>query len=252
MPIRASPSIAALKEMPCASAHAWICSAPAWVRLTCFLTFASESRRRLDLLITSPTVIYRVSKISGEMIEIDNPSELFLAERSVDVAGASIFPSLEGTRPILVEVQALVSNANFGTPQRNVNGFDLRRLAMLLAVLEKRLKLPMGMKDTFVNLVGGLRIDDPAADLAVIGAIASSALDKPIPKNMILIGEVGLAGEVRSVSQLEKRLIEAQTLGFKSAIVPKYGFNKINQALDKIKFHQVNSVRQAFDIIFPR
>jgi len=188
---------------------------------------------------------------SRGLIEVTNPSELFLAERSVDVAGTAIFPSLEGTRPILVEVQALVSNANFGTPQRNVNGFDLRRLSMLLAVLEKRLKLPMGTRDTFVNLVGGLRIDDPAADLAVIGAIASSALDKPIPQDMVLIGEVGLAGEVRSVSQLEKRLIESQTLGFKSAIVPKHGFKKASQSPNKMKYYQVDSVKQAFSIIFP-
>ena len=188
---------------------------------------------------------------SEGLIEIENPSELFLAERSVNVAGSTIFPSLEGTRPILVEVQALVSNANFGTPQRNVNGFDLRRLSMLLAVLEKRLKLPIGTRDTFVNLVGGLRIDDPAADLAVIGTIASSALDKPIPQDMILIGEVGLAGEVRSVSQLEKRLIESQTLGFKSAIVPKFGFKKANQTPQNMKYYQVDSVKQAFGIIFP-
>jgi len=188
---------------------------------------------------------------SQGLIEVENPSELFLAERSVNVAGSAIFPSLEGTRPILVEVQALVSNANFGTPQRNVNGFDLRRLSMLLAVLEKRLKLPMGTKDTFINLVGGLRIDDPAADLAVIGAIASSALDKPIPQNMILIGEVGLAGEVRSVSQLGKRLIESQTLGFKSAIVPNFGFKKTSQTPTNMKYYQVDSVKNAFEIIFP-
>ncbi|MFC1536120.1 magnesium chelatase domain-containing protein, partial [Candidatus Neomarinimicrobiota bacterium] len=188
---------------------------------------------------------------SKGLIEVENPSELFLAERSVNAAGSAIFPSLEGTRPILVEVQALVSNANFGTPQRNVNGFDLRRLSMLLAVLEKRLKLPMGTRDTFVNLVGGLRVDDPAVDLAVIGAIASSALDKPIPRNMILIGEVGLAGEVRSVSQLEKRLIESQTLGFKSAIVPKFGFKKTSQPPGNMKYYQVDSVKNAFEIIFP-
>ena len=188
---------------------------------------------------------------SRGLIEIENPSELFLAERSVNVAGSAIFPSLEGTRPILVEVQALVSNASFGTPQRNVNGFDLRRLSMLLAVLEKRIKLPMGTRDTFVNLVGGLRIDDPAADLAVIGAIVSSALDKSIPQDMILIGEVGLAGEVRSVSQLEKRLIESQALGFKSAIVPRFGFKKTNQSPNKMKFHLVDSVKKAFKVIFP-
>jgi len=185
------------------------------------------------------------------LLEVDNPSELFLAERSTDVAGSAIFPSLEGTRPILVEVQALVSNASFGTPQRNVNGFDLRRLSMLIAVLEKRLKIPMGMRDTFVNLVGGLRIDDPAADLSVISSVASSALDKNISNNFVLIGEVGLAGEVRSVSQLEKRLIESESLGFTDAIVPKFGLNKSDIPLSKLKLHQISTVRQAFNIIFP-
>jgi len=188
---------------------------------------------------------------SEGLIEIDNPSELFLAERSIDVAGSAIFPSLEGTRPILVEVQALVSNASFGTPQRNVNGFDLRRLSMLIAVLEKRLKIPMGTRDTFVNLVGGLRIDDPAADMSVICAVASSALDKPIANNIVLIGEVGLAGEVRSVSQLEKRLKESESLGFSTAIVPKFGINKTDELSTKIKLHQVDSVRRVFNILFP-
>jgi DNA repair protein RadA/Sms len=143
---------------------------------------------------------------SNGLIEVKNPSELFLAERRDDISGSTIFPSLEGSRPILVEVQALVSNANFGTPQRNVNGFDFKRLAMLLAVLEKRLGTHMGTKDVFVNLVGGLKVDDPAADLAVITAVASSARDKLLPKSVILIGEVGLGGEVRSVSRLEARI----------------------------------------------
>ena len=140
---------------------------------------------------------------AGGLVEVDNPSELFLAERQDDITGSTIFPSLEGSRPILVEVQALVSNANFGTPQRNVNGFDFKRLAMLLAVLEKRLGTHMGTKDVFVNLVGGLKVDDPAADLAVITAVASGARDKLISESVVLIGEVGLGGEVRSVSRLD-------------------------------------------------
>ena len=110
--------------------------------------------------------------------EVTNPSEMFLSERSKNIPGTCIYPSLEGTRPILIEVQALVSTANFGTPQRNVNGFDFRRLAMLLAVLEKRMELVMGMKDVFINLVGGLKVDDPAADLSILCAIASSFMDK--------------------------------------------------------------------------
>ncbi|MFC1581301.1 DNA repair protein RadA [Candidatus Neomarinimicrobiota bacterium] len=184
------------------------------------------------------------------MAEVANPSELFLAEKIDNVPGSAVYPSMEGTRPILIEVQALVSKANFGNPQRNVNGIDLRRLAMLLAVLEKRLKIPMGMNDIFVNLVGGMRIDDPAADLAIISSIASSALNKSIPSDTILIGEVGLAGEVRSVSQLSKRLNEAEMLGFKKAFIPK--FKSANSKYDpkKIEVERVSTVRDAFDNLF--
>ena len=132
--------------------------------------------------------------------EVSNPSEMFLSERSKNIPGTCIYPSLEGTRPILIEVQALVSTANFGTPQRNVNGFDLRRLSMLLAVLEKRMELVMGIKDVFINLVGGLKVDDPAADLSIICAIASSFMDKPIDETIVFIGEIGLAGEIRSIN----------------------------------------------------
>ena len=154
--------------------------------------------------------------------QIDNPSEIFLEERSIDVSGTCIYPSLEGTRPILIEIQALVTNANYNTPQRNVTGFNYKRLGMLTAVLEKRIGLSMGTKDIFVNLVGGLKIDDPAADLSIISAIASSTMDKCIERNTILCGEVGLTGEVRSISNLERRLAEASSLGFKKAIVPSF------------------------------
>ena len=119
------------------------------------------------------------------LIEVNNPSELFLSERQNDITGSVIFSSLEGSRPILVEIQALVSNANFGTPQRNVNGFDYKRLAMLLAVLEKRLGILMGTKDVFINLVGGLKVNDPAADLSVISAVASSANNKLISESVV-------------------------------------------------------------------
>lgn len=181
--------------------------------------------------------------------EIANPSEMFLAERSVNVPGTSIYPSLEGTRPILVEVQALVSNANFGTPQRNVNGFDTKRLGMLIAVLEKRLGLVMGTKDVFVNLVGGLRVDDPAADLSIICSAASSTMDKSIGEDIVLLGEVGLAGEVRSINRLEQRLNEAATLGFKRAIVPSASMNDKVKKI-KIKLHPVKFVKDAFTVLF--
>ena len=181
--------------------------------------------------------------------EVTNPSEMFLSERSKNIPGTCIYPSLEGTRPILIEVQALVSTANFGTPQRNVNGFDFRRLAMLLAVLEKRMELIMGMKDVFINLVGGLKVDDPAADLSILCAISSSFMDKPIDENIVFIGEVGLAGEVRSISRLGHRLAEVKALGFSGAIVPNASMNeKINKS--KLKIYPVTSVRQTFDILF--
>ena len=181
--------------------------------------------------------------------EVANPSEMFLAERSVNIPGTSIYPSLEGTRPILVEVQALVSNANFGTPQRNVNGFDYKRLGMLIAVLEKRLGLAMGIKDVFVNLVGGLRVDDPAADLSIICSVASSTMDKPIGEDVVLLGEVGLAGEVRSINRLEQRLLEAAALGFKKAVVPAASVNDKVKKI-KIDLYPVKFVKEAFKILF--
>ena len=181
--------------------------------------------------------------------EVTNPSEMFLSERSKNIPGTCIYPSLEGTRPILIEVQALVSTANFGTPQRNVNGFDFRRLAMLLAVLEKRMELVIGMKDVFINLVGGLKVDDPAADLSILCAIASSFMDKPIDENIVFMGEIGLAGEVRSISRLGHRLSEVMALGFSGAVVPEASMNnKIKKS--KLKIYPVTSVRQAFDILF--
>ena len=183
------------------------------------------------------------------LVEVANPSELFLAERNADVAGSAVVPSMEGSRPILVEVQALTSNANFGTPQRNVTGFDIRRLAMLLAVLEKRLGFPVSTKDVFVNFVGGLRIDEPAADLAVISAIASSLNDSPLPADTVLVGEVGLGGELRGASNLERRMEEAKQLGFKSIIAPVTSVKKLKGKSKGIKLQGVKSVREAFDLL---
>ena len=186
---------------------------------------------------------------SSGLDEVENPSALFLAERTANTAGTAIFPSMEGSRPILVEVQALVSKANFGTPQRNTNGVDSRRLSMLLAVLEKRLGNVMGMNDVFVNLVGGLKIQDPAADLAIIAAVASSSRDDVIIDGTVLVGEVGLTGEVRSVSRIEQRLQEAAALGFTSAVIPA-GNIKNDRSYKGLKVHGVKSVRETFQHIF--
>ena len=182
--------------------------------------------------------------------EVKNPSEMFLAERSIEVAGTSIYPSLGGTRPILVEVQALVSSANYGTPQRNVNGFDYKRLGMLIAVLEKRMGLAMGSKDVYVNLVGGFKVDDPALDLSIISSIASSTMDKPIDQKIILCGEVGLAGEVRSVNRLEYRLGEAAALGFNTAIVPVANMKNVDKMELNIGVQTVKYVKDVFQLLF--
>ena len=197
---------------------------------------------------TNEVGIFQMSKQGLE--EVSNPSELFLAERTKEVPGSAVFPALEGTRPILVEVQALVSNANFGTPQRNANGIDYKRLSMFLAVLEKRLGMVMGTKDVFVNLVGGLRISDPTADLAVIAALASSAKDSVIPQNTVLVGEVGLSGEVRSVAKLDKRVAETEALGFEQIIVPKSSLNRFKKSNTQIKLIGVSSVKEVFSYLF--
>jgi DNA repair protein RadA/Sms len=156
-----------------------------------------------------------------------NPSELFLAERPEGAPGSVVFPALEGTRPVLVEVQALVSPTNLGTPRRTCLGFDSNRAAMLVAVLERRAGLQLLGCDIFVNIAGGMAIDEPAADLAVATALASSLRDRPVLKKAVLFGEVGLAGELRAVSQADPRLSEAAKLGFTTAILPSANLKRL-------------------------
>jgi DNA repair protein RadA/Sms len=155
------------------------------------------------------------------LAEVKNPSEFFLAERPGGAPGSVVVSSLEGSRPLLLELQALVSPANFGTPRRTVLGMDYNRVCLLLAVLEKRLGFPLQAQDVFVNVAGGARIVEPAADLGLIVAAASSYMDRPLAGNLVVLGEVGLAGEVRAVAGLETRLREAAALGFTGAVVPR-------------------------------
>lgn len=155
------------------------------------------------------------------MIEISNPSEAFLAERMVNAPGSAIAVTMEGTRPLLVEIQGLTSQTNFGNPRRTPNGIDFNRLLLITAVLSRRLNIRLSEQDVFVNVVGGLRIDEPASDLAVAAAITSSMRDKPVRADLVLIGELGLSGELRMVGQMDARLREAASLGFKQAIVPR-------------------------------
>ncbi|HCU58289.1 MAG TPA: DNA repair protein RadA [Anaerolineaceae bacterium] len=154
------------------------------------------------------------------MIEVKNPSEAFLAERMVNAPGSAIAVTMEGTRPLLVEIQGLTSHTSFGNPRRTPNGIDFNRLLLITAVLSRRLNLNLSEQDIFANVVGGLRIDEPAADLAVAAAITSSLRDQPVRAELVLIGELGLSGELRMVGQLNARLREAASLGFKQAIVP--------------------------------
>ena len=157
----------------------------------------------------------------GGLVEVTNPSEAFLAERMVNAAGSAIAVTMEGTRPILVEIQGLTSPTQFGNARRTANGVDFNRLLLISAVLTRRAGFKLGEQDIFVNVVGGIQIDEPAADLAIAAAIASSWKDIPVKADAALIGEIGLAGELRMPSQMQARLREAQKLGFKTAIVPK-------------------------------
>jgi DNA repair protein RadA/Sms len=154
------------------------------------------------------------------MVEVTNPSEAFLAERMATAPGSAITVTMEGTRPLLVEVQALASTTTFGNPRRTPNGVDFNRLLLVTAVLTRRMSLRLADPDVFVNIVGGLQIQEPAADLAIAAAIASSAKDQPVPADMVLLGEIGLSGELRAAGQLPARLREAVKLGFKRAVIP--------------------------------
>ena len=154
--------------------------------------------------------------------EVDNPSKMLLAERPANVSGTCVFCMMEGTRPILAEVQALVCKTGFGNPRRMSTGFDSNRLNLILAVLEKRGGLKLSSCDAYLNIIGGLQLDEPAADLAAVVALASSYLDKPVPGDLAAIGEVGLTGELRSVSQLSQRISEVRRLGFKRCVVPAH------------------------------
>lgn len=155
------------------------------------------------------------------MVEVPNPSEAFLAERQANAPGSAIAVTMEGTRPLLVEIQALASSTTFANPRRTANGVDYNRLLLLTAVLTRRVRVPLHDKDVFVNVIGGLQIDEPAADLAIAVAAASSVKDRPVHADMSFVGEVGLSGELRAVSQLESRLKEAAKLGFKRCVIPR-------------------------------
>lgn len=182
--------------------------------------------------------------------EVTNPSEILITNRDTPTSGVAISATMEGNRPMLIETQALVSSAAYGTPQRSSTGFDLRRLSMLLAVLEKRCGFKLGVKDVFINIAGGIRVEDPGIDLALVCAILSSNEDMPIPQDVCFAGEVGLTGEIRPVNRIEQRISEAEKLGFKKIIVSSYNLKGINVNSYKIKILSAGKMEEVFSLIF--
>jgi DNA repair protein RadA/Sms len=180
--------------------------------------------------------------------EVKNPSEAFLAERLPNSAGSAIAVTMEGTRPILVEVQALTSSTSFAQPRRTANGVDFNRLLLLTAVLSKRVRLKLGDQDVFVNIVGGLEVDEPAADLAIAAAIASSVRNRPVAADLALVGEVGLSGELRSVGQLPRRLNEAAKLGFTRVLIPRTAARKLDQPPAGVQVLGARTLREALEM----
>ena len=182
--------------------------------------------------------------------EVANPSEILVTRHQEDISGVAISAMVDGLRPFLIEIQSLVSSAAYGTPQRSSTGFDLRRLSMLLAVLEKRAGFRLASKDVFLNVAGGLKVTDPAADLAVISAILSSDTDLPVAQNTCFAGEVGLSGEIRPVSRLEQRITEAGKMGFQKIVISSFSKMEGLQKNHKIEILQAGKVEQLFRMLF--
>jgi DNA repair protein RadA/Sms len=180
--------------------------------------------------------------------EVNNPSELLLSDNHNGLSGTAVGVAIEGVRPFLIEVQSLVSTAAYGTPQRSATGFDIRRLNMLLAVLEKRIGFKLAQKDVYLNIAGGLRINDPALDLAIICAVLSSNMDIAIDNKCCLTGEIGLSGEIRPVNRIEQRISEAEKLGFKKIIIPD--FKHIDTKKFNIEIIFAQKVEEAFKNLF--
>ncbi len=187
---------------------------------------------------------------SSGLREVPNPSEILISQRDEDVSGVTIASTIEGIRPMLIEIQALVSSAAYGTPQRSSTGFDLRRLNMLLAVLEKRSGFRLGVKDVFLNIAGGIKVDDPALDLAVVSAVLSSSEDIPIDQKICFSAEVGLSGEIRPVNRIDQRILEAEKLGFEQIFVSKYNLKGLDLQNPGITITPVRKIEDVFRLLF--
>ncbi len=196
---------------------------------------------------TSEIGIYEMKE--DGLKEVNNPSMMLLNDSSENLSGSAIGVTVDGARPFLIDTQALVSTAAYGTAQRSVTGFDPRRMNMLLAVLEKRAGFKLAQKDVFLNIAGGLKVNDPALDLSVVCAILSSNFDMPIPKNICFTGEVGLSGEIRQITRIDQRISEAQKMGFDTILVPKSNMKGMSK-VSNIKVQEVGRVEDAFRFIF--
>ena len=197
---------------------------------------------------TSELGIYEMQQ--NGLRQVSNPSELLLTQDHEGLSGIAISSAIEGVRPFLVETQALVSTAAYGTPQRSATGFDQRRLNMLLAVLEKRVGFKLIQKDVFINIAGGLRVTDLAMDLSIIAAVLSSNVDTPIESGWCMAGEVGLSGEVRPINRIEQRIAEAEKLGFSHMIIPRYNLAGLNSKKFEMELHPVRKVEEALRALF--
>ena len=182
--------------------------------------------------------------------QVSNPSELLLTDEYEGMSGVAIASAIEGVRPFLIETQALVSSAVYGNPQRSATGFDLRRMNMLLAVLEKRVGFKLAQKDVYLNIAGGLKVNDPAIDLSIISAILSSNMDVAIDRDICMAGDVGLSGEIRPVNRIEQRISEAEKLGFKRILIPKHNLQGLDTKKMKIEIIPVRKVEEAFRALF--
>ncbi|HEX8356909.1 MAG TPA: DNA repair protein RadA [Segetibacter sp.] len=192
-----------------------------------------------------------IYEMTGEgMRSVSNPSEILITQKEEQLSGSAIAATLEGIRPLLIEVQALVTQSVYGTPQRTVSGFDLRRLQLLLAVLEKRGGFHFGVKDVFVNIAGGLKVEDPSIDLSVICALLSSFEDIPLPQKICFAGEVGLNGEIRAVNRIEQRIAEAEKLGFEKIVVSKYNKKGFDKQKTGIQVMPVGEVQEVYRLLF--
>lgn len=182
--------------------------------------------------------------------QVSNPSELLLSQKDDELSGSAIAATLEGMRPMLIETQALVTTAVYGTPQRSATGFDLRRLSMLLAVLEKRGGFPFGQNDVFLNIAGGIRVDDPAIDLAIVAAMISSLEDVSISSDTCFAGEVGLSGEIRAVNRIDQRIQEADRLGFQHIFISKYNTKGLDVSKYQIDIHTIGKLEELYQTLF--